>query len=536
MTGELFSEKEQKTNIEIDALGDSEDQLDIKQDHEITEFDDSKTSEDNEEIESGSLILIEDSVEIGELDIPENEELFGVNSRYTEEEITAIENHFFDKHLEDIDILDSDDVVEVVEIYETAIDIGDQISDREEIVKIEKPPAPTIEDNHLPIEKIKKKIVRKRKRKYFYYDIHPIPVLDDEKIDEVIRLAKEGKLKSEFGYDSQKLEVFLLNVYKHYDFIGEIPFDRKSFEYFCELIQKCFIKNSRPEITQVPPALFITSMVFCARYSEEEARNFWKPFANLVWKTESNQYFQNVSRKHFVECKLFLQNKFEFAFPITSIGEVVRPVYYQAVIPYYLQANFAEWLVDRFEQLLEFSIDDLPHVLSIEKSLDYVPPRLRDFVKQRETSDTAAKLIQQMAKAIRLFQATEQQGAVNSVMTSPIEKSLWREIYQNLIEKQLKLEQVRKYAPKLEWVWDLDHNDINLMLSQVRASRDEKPNLIVWAKKGSKNLRNEKILIDVHPWQLSNGDWELEPNLSLTKGIRVEKYTSCQKNMILKSN
>ena len=201
-----------------------------------------------------------------------------------------------------------------------------------------------------------------------------------------------------------------------------------------------------------------------------------------------------------------------------------------------MQSNFAEWLVDRFEKLLEFSIDDLPSVLSEEKSLDYVPPRLRNFLQSRETRDTAAKLIQQMAKAVRLFQTTEQFEAVNSVMSSPIERSLWREIYQDLIEKQLKLEKIRKYTPKLEWVWDLDHNDLHLMLSQVRSSKGEKPNLIVWAEKGSIDLQNEEILIDIYPWQLSNGDWELEPESITDKGIWMERYMYFLKNLILKSN
>lgn len=502
-------EKEQMKNGEVDTLDEKKEQIETKHyEHKITEIDDSDMPTDSEAGESGSLIFNNDD-ELDEVEIPEKHELFEDPS-IIGEEIAIIEKHFFDETIEDVDSLDSDDVEAVAEVIETVVDEVDQIPGEGEGVKVKKYPTPSIEDNHLPTEIITKKVERKQKRKYFYYDIHAIPILADEEIDELIRLAEAGMLKNEFGYDSQKLEIFLLNAYKRYDLIGEIPFGRKSFEYFCDLIQKCYIKNNRTKITQVPPALFIATMVFCARYSEEEARNFWKPYADIVWMRESAQYFQNISRKHFIESKLFLQKYFEFTFPTIKEGDVVRPVYYQAVIPYYLQSNFAEWLVERFEQLLVFSIDDLPHVLRKEKSLDYVPPRLRNFVRQDETSDAAAKLIRQMAKAVRLFQTTEQYETVVSVMSSPIERSLWREIYQNLIEKQLKLEKVRKHTPKLEWVWNLDDNDINLQLSQVRASKDEKPNLIIWAKKGSHYLRDEEILLDVHPWQLANGDWELE--------------------------
>jgi hypothetical protein len=419
---------------------------------------------------------------------------------------------------DNVDFWESDNFEEDDDFIETIVDEVDQDLKDEEFEEAEQPQLPQFEEKHRSRKIIKREVERKRQKKLFYFEVYPIPVLDDQKIDELVYLAEEGMLENEFGYDSQRFEIFLLNIINRYHFIGEVPFGRKSFEYICDLIQKCYIKNNRTRITQVPPVLYVASMVFCARYSEEEARNFWKPYARIVWRKELSQHFQNASRRHFVDCKEFLQKRYDFAFPIINTGDVVRPVYHQAVIPYYLQSNFAEWLVDRFEKILEFSIDALPTVLSEEKSLDYVPPRLRNFVQQTETSDTAAKLIQQMAKAIKLFQTTEQFEAVNSVMSSPIERSLWREIYQELIEKQLQLETIRKYTPKLEWVWDLEQNDLHLKLSQVRSSKDEKPNLIVWAEKESKDLRNEEILLDIHPWQLSNGDWELEPEIITDKG------------------
>jgi len=513
---EPSKKSEQRKIFAGEPLDKIEDQIESQQEHEIIGLEDSGSPAEFKNSDKGEPTLYEENQESDEIEISQEEEIFDFSQ--TEEEITVVENHFFDEMVNDVDPWDSYDFVRVDDFNETTDDEVDQYLKEEESEETEEAQLPRFEEKHRAREIDKRKVKRKRKRKLFYYDVHPIPVLDDQNIDDLISLAEEGMLKSEFGYDSQRFEVFILNVFRQYDFIGEIPFGRKSFEYMCELIQKCYIKNNRTEITKVPPALFVASMVFCARYSEEEARNFWKPYARIVWKKELNQYFQNVSRKHFANCKVFLQKKYDFAFPIINTGDVVRPVYYQAVIPYYLQSNFAEWLVDRFEKILEFSTDVLPAVLSEEKSLDYVPPRLRNFVQQTETSDTAAKLIQQMAKAIKLFQTTEQFEAVNSVMSSPIERSLWREIYQELIEKQLQLETIRKYTPKLEWFWDLEQNDLHLKLSQVRASKDEKPNLIVWAEKESRDLRNEEILLDIHPWQLSNGDWELEPETITDKG------------------
>lgn len=355
--------------------------------------------------------------------------------------------------------------------------------------------------------------VSKGRREIFHYDFHPLPILQEVEIDNFIGQAENGELKDAFGYDALKLETFLLNAFNRYGFIGELPLSENNFRYLCELIQNVYIQYDRRKIKQVHPALFISTMVFCARYSEEEARKFWQPYAELVWKTHHHQYFQNVCREHFVKSKSYLQEQFGFDFPILTEGGVVRPIYYQAIIPNYLQAHFSEWLINHFEQILEYSVTDLPMVLQKEKSLNYVPPRLKKFVQNNQTSDTAAKLIRQMAKAVHLFQETEQYEAVHSVMDSPIERSLWTHIYKDLIEKELNLEKIRQYTPKFTWVWDVETEEIVLLLSQVRSSKDKKPNLIVWAIQDFQNLRNAQMIMDVHPWRLANGDWELESEI-----------------------
>lgn len=511
----LLDESNTKGKQSNDLVGEHlekiEDQIKSQQRDELIGLDESSPSIEIRSGDKDEPPFNEKNQKSDDIGMFQGEDIIDLVIDQSDEEFTEVINHFFDEPIDDVDSWVFDDPVELDDDVEQFVDETDDEKDETE-------PEPKLERHDKHSKTPNKNVERKRVRKLFYYETHTIPTLDDEYIDKLAKLTDEGRLAIELGYDIQQVEIFLLNILPRYDLIGELPFGRKSFDYICDLLQKKYIKNNRPKVTRVPPALFVTAMVFCARYSEEEARNFWKPYANIVWGMEPSQYFQNVSRKHFVDCKIYLQTNYGFVFPVINTGDVVRPVYHQAVIPYYLQSNFAEWLVDRFEKLLAFSIDDLPYVLSEEKSLDYVPPRLRNFVRQGETSETAAKLVQQMAKAVRLFQTTEQFEAVNSVMSSPIERSLWREIYQDLIEKRLQLDKIRKHTPKLEWVWDIDHNDLYLLLSQVRSSKEEKPNLIVWAKKGSRDLRNEDILLYIHPWQLSNGDWELDPETITDKG------------------
>jgi hypothetical protein len=354
---------------------------------------------------------------------------------------------------------------------------------------------------------------RKKRDQLFYFDFHPIPEIDSQILTEFLERGEQGTLKDMVGINPQKVEEFLLNAFNRYDFIGEIPFSKPTFDFFRQIIQQNYIVGKKPKIKQVPPAIYITSMVFCARYSEEDARKFWQPYAKLVWQTDLSQYFQKVCRDHYVQSRDFLLDHFELDYPALGPGEVVRPIYYQAVIPFYLQSTFAQWLISNFEQVLKFSTEDLLPVLQSDNSLDYEPKGFKNFVSGSDTRGAAAKLITQMAKAIKLFQTTEQFQAVNSIMDSPIERSLWREVYDDLIRGNLELEKVRSYAAKLEWVWNMEKMDLGLQLSHVRSQKHEKPNLIVWASKNNQDLITEEHIFDVHPWRLENDDWELETEI-----------------------
>ncbi len=423
-------------------------------------------------------------------------------------------------------ILDEDDHSHVIE---SQVDVPDKVQDESNLFddresqekfreheddglleqpRIEKQPK-IIESE--PISQI-------RRKKKFHFDYKEIPSLLDEEVQRLIKLAQTGSLGNEFNDNFNELEIFLLNAFQNYEFIGELPLNKNNFKYICDLIQKRFTRFNRLRVNHVPPALYVTSMVFCARYSEEDARNFWTPYAKLVWNTTSGQYFQKKCRDHFIDSKLFLIEKFDFSFPTISRGGVVRPVYYQAIIPSYLESHFADWLVDQFDQILQYSVKELPNVLKREKSLNYISPLLRNFIQGAETADAAANLIQQMAKAARLFQETEQYETVASVMDSPIEKALWKEIYDELIERELSITKIRKFAPTLNWVYDYKNEELFLRLAQLRSEKKEKPNLIIWAKKGIQNLKDEDVLIKINPWEFIGGDWKLDPTNINAKG------------------
>lgn len=355
--------------------------------------------------------------------------------------------------------------------------------------------------------KQKKKTTKKRRRKFFY-DYHDLPKKNKEEIKQFL-IDLEDPTGNKVQINTiDELEVFFLNCLGNNTLIGELPISKNSFLCIGEMIYKNFRK-----IKSTHPGLFVVSMVFCARYSEDEMRNFWEPYSNMVWREDNSQYFQIQCRQHFFDCREFLSDQFGMNFPAKTQGDVVKPVYFHAVIPYYLQSSFAEWLLQNFDNLLAYSVEDLPVILKSDQSTKYIPPRLKTFIESTETNLVAASLIRQMAKAVKLYKDTEQYDTVYSIMDSPIQRALWKDIYTNLIKDKSIIGKVRHYSPKINWVWDTDEEDVFLSISNVRSSKEEKPNMFVWAGNNSYNLKTEPISADVYPYMLSNGDWEVETTI-----------------------
>ena len=378
-------------------------------------------------------------------------------------------------------------------------------------------------ENQLPIDNLPgiAKKNRKKSPKHFahnsYYSIFinqrklSAPELDEEEVDTFLINLKIENLDVIFSLPPYKLENYLFHAVKRYEFIGELPISNPTFKQLAEYMRRNARRKGKLNPKRIPPVLFLTSMVFCARYSETETRKFWEPYENLVWGLKNEDLaFQQQCRKHFIYCRRDLQQALSLHFNYYTEGDVVRPVYQHAIIPHYLQENFAEWLVNNFEYLLQYPAEKLPIILEKEKTLDYMPRRLQDFIRNENTKETAARLIIQMSNAVNLFHETEQTEAVESVISSSIERALWRAIYKKLIIEQMQLVKIRKFTPKLEWLWNLEKDEVALIVSNIRSDRSEEPDSMLWTEKSVDYLKGEDIFIKIHPGAMKSGDWEVD--------------------------
>lgn len=401
------------------------------------------------------------------------------------------------------DYLEQDDVIE-----------EDDIDGHEEEVEGEDPGVINVGSmTHREVNKDREESGKKSGRYPFGRQLMLIDFINKEEpdVDTFIKNLETENLDDIFNLRIQRLDEYFCKALQRFEYIGELPVTEKAYEKLIEYLRLNARKNGKINPRYTLPTIFLVSMVFCARYSDTEAREFWKPYAQQVWGCEPSQYFQNICRQLFTYGREYLHRSLNLSFTIQNQGDVVRPVYQHAIIPSYLQSYFAEWLVNNFETLLQYPAEKLPLILQYEKSLDYVPRRLRNFIRDQETKESAARLIARMSNAIRLFHEVEQTETVESVMSSSIEKSLWEVIYKKLIDDQSHIVKLRRITPRLEWFWDLDGDDIILNLSNIRSSQSDKPDSVTWAEKDAKYLKGNEVLFKIYPWKMKSGDWEVDP-------------------------
>ncbi|MDW7755387.1 MAG: hypothetical protein SCH68_09500, partial [Brevefilum sp.] len=336
--------------------------------------------------------------------------------------------------------------------------------------------------------------------------------LSDDEIDSFFARLAQGDIDDVLGWSLLKMENYLFEALKRVQLIGELPISQASFNQLCQYNQDIRLRRTDGRLSRqktIPPAFFITMMVFCARYSEEDARNFWRPYSLLVWGLdEADQSFQNVCRDHFRACREDLADTVGLNFHIYRDGDVVLPVYQHAIIPFHLMEHMANWIVQNFELFLKFDLHQLQHLISDKEALRYLPHQLQRFLTDEDTSQAVATLLDKMADAIALFKEKSSDTLVETIIESPIEKSLWQAIYSELIADTARVENLVRVQPKLDWVWMMAEEDLGLCLSGVQSPPDQKPNTLYVTS--DKNFKTATHRPSLSPWLDKEKGWELD--------------------------
>lgn len=316
----------------------------------------------------------------------------------------------------------------------------------------------------------------------------------------------------------QKLRAMLPQV----AWLGQLPITEAQFFELAELIRtETQSPNLQSKIIEgnprmVPAAVFMVSLVFSARYTEclpdEAPDEFWTPYLRTVWHVPYSQAFGARCSKRFQEVRAYLEHQFQLKFPRHSEGDKVTPIYRHALVPRYLQADFAQWLGKNWQNVLDVAYSPalLMAQLRNEPSLNYYSQRLKAFIQGQSTAETAAHLISNMASALSLYllEGETVENITHLLEDTPIEKELWQEIAQEFVQGQQKQERTVYSQPRVSWLWVLDEGELALRvqnwLISPPASYEGIPAYLLW------NQQDEllpPLKIEVNPWRLTNGQW-----------------------------
>jgi hypothetical protein len=321
----------------------------------------------------------------------------------------------------------------------------------------------------------------------------------------------------------REAEAYLQDQLGHIDWIGELDLSQDDSRNLCRIMRGIGKQGETVSFGRIPPAVLITSMVFTARYAEftdDETPAFWRKYAQDAWHLEAaDPSFQQRGRDAFRNARTTLEKQLGLYFPHRlqlHEQDVVGGVYMHAILPRYLEDDFARWLyrlwrrAEDWSTLVDAPTGDLIAQLRADPSLESVRPRLRHFVKRDETCNTAARLAQKLAQAALLYEEGTAPDEIRERLTH-VERGIWDALLEELSRDQESRKRApgRHPGPRADWAWNLDLGASALRVSNVRLSTEQPPARIMWVPDGELPA-NESQSVAVNPWQVPDG-WLIDP-------------------------
>ena len=359
------------------------------------------------------------------------------------------------------------------------------------------------------------------------------PIVDSE-IAEFLDAISSSDRAAHLFFDIHRIEILLRIALQDVDCIGNLAISRETNDWFGQLLRNSYLRGHRIALqSSKQPAMFITTMVFSARYSDSNERNFWTPYLTRIWHIpkENSQAAYEMCRRYFFQAKIFLAQALGLDFPIYQDGDVVRPINYHAIIPYYLQDDFGKWTISVLEQFpfankstSEEDIREATHkwLHYRNQSIEKLAPTLRYFVRGvdisgkplPETAKQARLLFKNMLRAFELFQQGENAETIAQILPNQIERQLWQQIQQALIFREEQQSRTRKRRSTIGWIWELDTEQLLLRLMNVDLTSE--PEVCIWASQDASLTGIDAIHADITPWKTREG-WLID-NLLIPAG------------------
>lgn len=361
------------------------------------------------------------------------------------------------------------------------------------------------------------------------FHVYTASAVTHEDLSSFRQSAAVGKLTFDLAFDPDRLELLIrLDLLDVEYYIGELSISREAFLQIASCLRRRYLKEGRIRLQSARhPALFLVSMVFFARYTDINERNFWQPYLSQVWEQSNyEQTAYGTCREYFYQAKQFFIDLYGLQFPTYNDGDVVRSVNYHSIVPFYLQDDFGRWMVKLTDLIaadessyanvsghqthLDFHQRWLKHR---RQSIQYLAPTLQRFVEGRgigdhetpETADVTRRLVGHLMTAYDRFREGEDADVVGEMLPSLIERQLWDQVKQVLIQRDAQRPRTYKRAASISWVWALESGKMLLRLTSFRCPLSDEPDLAIWTSRDGRPNDRNAIFMDLYPWKEKDG-------------------------------
>ena len=272
------------------------------------------------------------------------------------------------------------------------------------------------------------------------------------------------------------LEVALTDI----ELIGELNINEDAFDKIKNVLRsECHYSTWHMNIDRLRPAIFVVSLVFSARYSQDAIRSFWRPYAQDVWNIEYLDGFYSTYRTRFFRSRRHLTANFDLDLYGRKYGDIVYPVYRHAIIPGYLHDDFTRWYLSHLEIMRTLNREQLSQFIW-HSDITYIAPTLQTFLVSSDTHSVALDIIQELCSAIDLLTEERDPDWIREHLPSLIHRELWDKVLAELSTKAL-ARPTRQRHIRLEWVWSCDYEDWMLRLRNLITEGHQRPIVCIWS-------------------------------------------------------
>lgn len=314
------------------------------------------------------------------------------------------------------------------------------------------------------------------------------------------------------------VEEYLRSELRNVSLIGMLEVSEEDWLHLGRL-QRAIGRTTGFSPEAVPSTLFVATMVFTARHAGEEHRRFWQPYAKEAWgyayQENTPPNFEAACRQRFIHACDELSEKLWLEFPKRTPGDVVLPVYFHAVLPSYVQPDFGEFCLERWQEIVRVPAEQLIGEVRADPRLQREKAPLRRLFESDVTRRVATDLLFDLATLIELYEAGDiDETAVRFDGVLPTDNPVVSSIFKGLLKNQSFRNEIHTVAGKSQQrsphlIWNLDEHEMQVRVYDLRLTCIEKPASAVLLGT-DETLAAASDKQDIRPWKGDGDSWWIE--------------------------